>query len=658
APVTPRPVKMEAQWGSPFIIDNNTTYYIADNADSVTNARISAAMHAVRPGIRRSESKTSNQIRLSISENDNIPSEGYTLTVNRNDVTIEASYGAGLFYGIQTFSQLAASDTLAQVTIWDAPRFEYRGIMLDVSRHFQPKEFLMKQMDAMAALKFNTLHLHLSDAAGWRLQIDSYPKLTEIAAWRAGKTWKEWNSTGNRRYLHRDDPNAYGGYYTKDDIRELVQYAADRYINIIPEIEMPSHSEEVIAAYPYLGCTKVPYTTPDLCPGSESTFKFIENVLDEVIEIFPSELIHIGGDEAPMNHWHNCPACMELMINESLSSVDELQSYMLQRIESYIQSKGRQIIGWDEIVRGNLSPTATVHAWRGSNFGLEAARQGNAVVMSPGKLCYFDAYQDAPDSQPEAIGGYLPIELVYSYDPAPDTLGVDICKNIRGVEGTLFTEYIPTAEHAEYMLYPRAIALSEVAWTPQELRSYDDFRPRAVRYADSLRARGYNTFVLENEIGCRPGSNDTLRHLAYGASVKYNIGWWRYPASGNTTLTDGLRGGWAHNDQKWQAFYNCGRGEFDVTIDLGAENPVTYIGAEFMQRCSLDIWFPTEITISTSDSPDGPFTELTKLTYEEIQDDQTRYETFGWNGSITTRYIRYRATNNHGIIFTDEVIVN
>ncbi|MDE7387639.1 MAG: beta-N-acetylhexosaminidase, partial [Muribaculaceae bacterium] len=657
APVTPLPAEIEAKGGTPFILDNNTTYFIAENADSTTDTRINAAVKSIRPFMQRANSQTFNQIRLTISEGSDIPAEGYKLTVNRNGVTIDASTGEGLFYGLQTLSQLAATDTLAQVSISDAPRFPYRGLMIDVSRNFRDKDFIMKQIDAMAALKLNTLHLHMTDGAGWRLQIDRYPRLTEFAAWRSGDTWKEWNSNGNR-YLPQDDPEAKGGYYTKDDIREIVQYAADRYITIIPEIEMPSHSEEVMAAYPELGCTKKPYTTSDFCPGQEATYTFIENVLDEVIELFPSRMIHIGGDEAPKTHWHDCPACQKRMKDEGLTDVDELQSYMVHRIERYLNSKGRDMIGWDEIMQGGLSPTATVLSWRGMEEGIKAAKLGNSVVMAPGKYCYLDGYQDAPGTQPEAIGGYLPLELVYSYNPAPDSLDADVRKNIRGLEGTMFTEYIPTDSHAEYMLYPRTIALAEVAWTPQERRSYADFRPRAEIFADTLRARGYNTFRLADEAGNRPEAADTLRHLAFGAPVTYNVDWWeRYPAANAATLTDGLRGGWSYNDKRWQGFLSHDHGEFDVTIDLGSEQQITYVGADFMQICGPDVWFPTDITISASATADSPFTELARIANEEHRDDVVSFKTFSWSGDTIARYVRYRATNPHGIIFTDEVVV-
>ena len=329
--------------------------------------------------------------------------EGYRIEATADKVAITAGRGAGLFYGLQTVIQLLdAEGTIPTGTITDEPEFAYRGLMLDVSRHFFGKEFVKKQIDAIAHFKMNRLHLHLTDAAGWRIEIKKYPRLTEFAAWRSKALWKDW-WFGDRLYAEEGSPEAHGGYYTQDDIRELVKYAADRYVTIIPEIEMPAHSEEVLTAYPELSCTHEPYKQADFCVGNEKVYEFLENVLTEVIELFPSEYIHIGGDEAGKASWPSCPLCQKRMKEEGLSDVNELQSYLIERIEKFLNSKGRQIIGWDEILEGGLAPNATVMSWRGTEGGLAAVNSGHKAVMTPGGYCYLDSYQDAPHTQPMAF---------------------------------------------------------------------------------------------------------------------------------------------------------------------------------------------------------------------------------------------------------------
>ena len=603
--------------------------------------------------------RASGQIKLrTVSSVPGIDSpEGYRLDIKPDGILVEATSGAGLFYGLQSLIQLMESgQPLSPVTLTDQPRFSYRGVMIDVSRNFRDKEFIKKQLDAMAALKLNKMQFHLTDGAGWRLQIDRYPRLTDFAAWRKGQTWKDWTEQGSK-YLDRTDSEARGGYYTKDDIREILDYAADRYITVIPEIEMPGHSEEVLAAYPELSCEGKPYTSSDFCPGKEATFEFLQNVLDEVIELFPSKYINIGGDEAGKAAWRKCPDCKARMEAEGLENVEQLQSYLIHRIEKYLNSKGRDLIGWDEIMEGGLAPNAAVVSWRGVQGGAEAARQGHKAVMAPGAFCYFDGYQDAPQTQPEAIGGYLPLEKVYSFNPAPDSLDAAARANIMGLEATMFTEYIPTDEHAEYMLYPRMIALAEVAWTPQERRDYTEFRPRAEAYNRHLAAQGYNVFDLSREVGNRKEALTPVKHLALNCPVTYNVPWWtNYNANYAATLTDGLRGGWTYSDGRWQGFLSNTTDRVDVTIDLGKIQPVNYVGAEFMQLCGPDVWMPCKVIISASE--DGKtYTDLAEIDHDVVRDTGLSFKTFSWEGSARARYIRYRALAEHGVLFTDEFIV-
>ncbi|MCH5318552.1 MAG: family 20 glycosylhydrolase [Paramuribaculum sp.] len=581
--------------------------------------------------------------------------EGYRLVSDPKGIVIEATGAAGLFYGLQTLIQLAdETNKVPAVTITDYPRLEYRGMMLDISRHFRDKEFIKKQIDAIAKLKLNKLHLHLTDAAGWRIEIKKYPRLTEYAAWRPEETWKEWNDGGNR-YIEGSNPLAHGGYLTQEDAREIVEYAADRYITVIPEIEMPSHSEEVTATFPELSCTHG--KQPDVCVGNEKTFEFFENVLDEIIDIFPSEYIHIGGDEASKQAWKECELCLARMEKENLKNVDELQSYMIERMEKYLNSKGREIIGWDEIMEGGLAPNATVMSWRGTEGGIKAAESGHKAIMAPGGYCYLDSYQDAPATQPEAISGYTPLSRVYSYNPVPDTLSADIQKYITGIQGNLWCEYVPTAQHAEYMLYPRMIAISEIGWTPQELRDWDNFYPRALKVNDRMQREGYHVFDLRGEVGNRREAVLGTDHLGKGKKVTYNVPWWgRYNANFDSTLTDGERGGWSYGDGKWQGFLYRGNQRVDVTIDLEKEEEISYIGADFMQIIGPGVWLPAKVVISVSDDGEN-FRELATIEHEQKATSGLSFKTYAWEGKTKARYVRYVANSTEGCQFTDEIVI-
>lgn len=583
--------------------------------------------------------------------------EGYRLVIAPGETTITALAPQGLFYGKVTLEELCnGADSVPVCTITDEPRFEYRGMMLDISRHFRDKEFIKKQIDAMARLKLNHLHLHLTDAAGWRLEIKRYPQLTDYAAWRKGETWKEWNEQGNK-YAHKGDSDASGGYLTQDDARELVAYAAAKNITIIPEIEMPSHSEEVTATFPELSCTHNPRGAYDFCVGNEATFEFIENVLDEVMSIFPSKVIHIGGDEANKEAWKECELCQKRMKDNSLETVDELQSYLIHRVEQYLNSKGRDLLGWDEIMEGGLAPNAAVMSWRGTEGGLKAAAEGHRAIMSPGGYCYLDSYQDAPFSQPEAIGGYTPLAKTYSYNPVPDTIAPGIADYLIGIQGNLWCEYIPTAEHAEYMLYPRIFAIAETGWTPDSMKNYDDFRERSIALESDFKKLGYNVFDLTTEIGNKPEAMRPERHLAVGKSVTYNIPWWnRYPASGTATLTDGIRGGWNYNDQLWQGFLYRGDQRMDVTVDLESIQPIEYIGVEFMQLIGPGVWHPGYVEFQISDNG-VDFTSLHSITEEQKPSDGVSFKTFDWNGTAKARFIRVIARAKEGCQFADEIIV-
>ncbi|MBF0731257.1 family 20 glycosylhydrolase [Bacteroides acidifaciens] len=660
--VIPVPLKMEQGTGS-FLLSEKTKLYTnlqGGEAQLLENCLQTLPIH-LKKGKKKD---TQNVLSLLITEKSGqLPTpESYTLSVTPERIQIQATSGAGLFYGIQTLLQLSVSSdtgviTVSAVEVQDTPRFAYRGLMLDVSRHFFTKEFVKKQIDALAFYKINRLHLHLTDAAGWRIEIKKYPLLTEFAAWRTDANWKKWWN-GDRKYVRFDEPGASGGYYTQDDIREIVEYARQHFITVIPEIEMPAHSEEVLSAYPQLSCAGEPYKNADFCVGNEETFTFLENVLTEVLELFPSEYIHIGGDEAGMAAWKTCPKCQKRMKDEHLSHVDELQSYLIHRIEKFLNARGRRLLGWDEILKGGLAPNATVMSWRGEEGGIAAVTSGHRAVMTPGSHCYLDSYQDAPYSQPEAIGGYLPLKKVYAYNPVAASLSAEQAKLVYGAQVNLFTEYVPTPEHVEYMLYPRTLALAEVAWSAPERKSWPDFHARALKAVLDLQAKGYHPFDLKNEIGSRPESTKTAAHLALGKKVIYNAPYsLHYPAQGNTALTDGIRGDWTYGDGCWQGFINGKR--LDVTIDMEAETSIHSVTAAFMQVVGAEVFLPASVTISISD--DGiNFTELKHQTFEVTKEDPIKFTDISWVGNAQGRYVRYQAQAGKefgGWVFTDEIIV-
>ena len=660
--VIPVPLKMEQGTGS-FLLSEKTRLYT--NLQGGEAKLWENYLKALPVQLKEARKKDRKQMLflLITPKTPQLPSpESYTLSVTPQRIEIRATSGAGLFYGMQTLLQLmqpagTGSYSVPSVEIEDTPRFAYRGLMLDVSRHFSTKEFIKKQIDALAYYKINRLHLHLTDAAGWRLEIKKYPLLTEFAAWRTDPTWKQWWN-GGRKYVRFDAPGAYGGYYTQNDIREILEYARQHYITVIPEIEMPSHSEEVLAAYPQLSCSGEPYKNSDFCVGNEETFTFLENVLTEVMELFPSEYIHVGGDEAGKSAWKTCPKCQKRMKDEHLANVDELQSYLIHRIEKFLNNHGRHLLGWDEILQGGIAPNATVMSWRGEEGGIAAVTSGHRAIMTPGAYCYLDSYQDAPYSQPEAIGGYLPLKKVYSYNPVPASLTAEQAKLVYGVQGNLWVEYIPTPEHVEYMIYPRILALAETAWSAPERKSWPDFHARALKAVTDLQAKGYHTFDLKSEIGSRPESLQPLTHLALGKKVIYNAPYnSSYAAQGDVTLTDGIRGDWTYGDGAWQGFISKNR--LDVTVDMENETTIHSVTAAFMQVVGAEVFLPASVVISVSD--DGVnFTELKHQDFVVNKEEAIKFSDVSWEGTVKGRYVRYQARAGKelgGWIFTDEIIV-
>jgi hexosaminidase len=498
-------------------VNNRAVQFFADYLQNKWAMHIQARQNTGQNG--------NNTIVLTAAGTENLPGEGYRLTITPQQITV-AGKGAGLFYGIQTLLQLMPQDRagaaqLPCLTIEDYPRFGYRGMHLDVCRHFFSVEFVKKYIDLMAAYKLNNFHWHLTDDQGWRIEIKKYPKLTQIGSQRAQTLIGNYHD----RVPQQFDNTPEGGFYTQDQIRDVVKYAADRYITVIPEIEMPGHSEAALAAYPELSCDpsqtyKVSETwgvfNDVYCP-SEKTFGFLEDVLTEVMQLFPSKYIHIGGDEVPKTVWRNSEFCQKLMKKLKLKNEEALQSYFIQRIEKFVNSKGRRIIGWDEILEGGLSPNATVMSWRGEGGGIAAAKQNHNVIMTPGSAgLYFDNAQGKSDQEPLSIGGYAPLNKTYRYNPTPTTLSPDQQKYIIGVQANLWTEYIATEAKVEYMILPRMMALAEVAWTPLANKNYKDFSE--VRLPQHLAWLDKNNF--DYRVPTAIGATDTI---TVGNSITVNL---------------------------------------------------------------------------------------------------------------------------------------
>ncbi|MBQ0048841.1 MAG: family 20 glycosylhydrolase [Bacteroidales bacterium] len=496
-----------------------------------------------------------------------------------------------------------------------AEPMDWRGIMIDVSRHFMPLDFLYRQVDAMQHFGLNKLHLHLTDAAGWRMEIKSRPRLTEVGAWRPEANWQTWWD-GDRHY-----GGSYGGYYTQEELRQLVTYAMERGVDIVPEIEFPAHSEEVVAAYPELG-----FNHAELDMQKSEVYRFMRDVLCEVADVFPSEYLHLGGDEAATQH--------------------ELQPIGMRQVKHIVDSLGRKMIVWDEALTDEpADSTMVIMVWRNPDTAKKAIDLHHPVIMCPGAWCYFDKCQDAPMTQPRSAGGYLPLEKVYAFRPLPDVLGI---------QGNVWTEHIATPDHAEHMLWPRAIAIAQLA--SGEHLAWDVFRQKAVEGTRWLRdTLGVNAFNLDTEVGERPERGRPIRCATTGCNVSYNTPFHpAYPAAGECTLTDGLQGGWSNTDGRWQGF--IGRRGMDVTIDLGRRQRLSCIEASFLQSTGPEIFLPSQLIISASN--DG--TNFTTLQHTTLPDSPApeRYETLGWKGHTRTRFIRFQAVPGarQGWIFCDEIM--
>ena len=490
--VIPLPDQITMQKGKPFVLDKNTII-VADNEGKLSRdaqflqeyIRANTGIE-VQTGVGKAKNAISLRLDKSITS-----AEGYRVSINQKSVSIAGATPAGVFYGIQMLRKALPCDTICEqvempaADITDSPRFRYRGMHLDVARHFFDTDFVKEYIDLLAMHNMNVLHFHLTDDQGWRIEIKHYPKLTEVGAYRSG--------TVIGRNSNVDDHIHYGGYYTQEQLRDIVRYAQERHVTVIPEIEMPGHMLAALASYPELGCTGGPYEvghfwgiyTDILCAGKENTFTFLEGVLDEVMDIFPSKYIHIGGDEAPKQKWEKCELCqkriadLHIQAKDGQSKENLLQGYLTSRINDYLRKHGRQLIGWDEITECGVDTTATVMSWRGTEPGIEAAKLGHDVIMTPGEFAYFDKYQSADTYfEPYLIGGNLSVEKVYNYEPVAEGTSAKDASHILGVQANLWTEYIHVKQLAEYQVLPRMAALAEVQWTAPSKKDYQQFLPR------------------------------------------------------------------------------------------------------------------------------------------------------------------------------------
>ena len=617
-----------------------------------------------------------------IDTDKSLPKEGYTLEVTPEKINIKAADYNGALYALQTLRQLLPNEVesselvkrdwlVPAVTITDAPQYQWRGLMLDVSRHFFPKEYILKTLDRMAMLKLNTFHFHLVDNEGWRIEIKKYPKLTEVGAWRVDQEDKLWDertpNPANAFANPATAPKKYGGFYTQEDIKEIVAYATKRGITVIPEIEMPAHAMSAIAAYPELSCHKRPIGVPSgavwpitdiYCAGQEETFDFIEEVLTEVLALFPSQYIHIGGDEATHTEWEHCPKCQLRMKEHQLKNVHQLQSYFIKRIDDFLTSKGRTLVGWDEIMDGGLAKNAVVMNWRGIEVGKKALAQGNPIVLTSD--CYIDNYQGLPDYEPQANGGYLPLKKLYNYNLEKEALAdTSVEKNkVLGTQANLWAEHVGSTEHSEYMLFPRLLALAEISWTNDKLKDWDSFMRRTqhfmqrmdvmgIHYARSVyqvvptveNKEGNIYLKLECEVpnadiryalGDTPiekgekytapiaikatttykaavfsaNATNTITsgqitfHKAIGKPVSYSPLYHKsYQGQGEGTLTNVIRGTKNFHDGQWLGWLGD---DVTLTLDLGETTEVSEVRIGAMDAQSSGIYFPERLTVALS----------------------------------------------------------
>ncbi len=717
--IIPQPVSLKMESGV-FVLDASTG--IRADAKQVSIAPVVDFLRASVKNISglSLQNKTAGKaIVLQLGKLDEIGEEGYLMQVATNTITIQANNNAGLIYGIQTLLQTIPAirtNAIMQIPcmqIKDYPRFQYRGMHLDVSRHFFGPDLVKQYIDLLASYKMNRFHWHLVDDQGWRLEIKKYPALTQVGAWRVDYIDQVW---GNRPQAKTGEPATYGGYYTQEQVKEIIAYAAQRNVTIVPEIEMPGHVASAIAAYPLLSCNKqfqLPMTggnytnmASNYCAGNDSVYQFIDNVLDEVVKLFPSTYIHLGGDEVDKDPWKKCAVCQAKIAREHLKDENGLQSYFMKRVEGLLKKRNRKMIGWDEILEGGLAPDATVMSWRGEAGGIEAAKMKHQVVMTPGKPVYFDHYQAGPEGEPVAIGGMNTLKMVYDYEPIPKELSASEATYVMGAQANLWTEFITTASQVQYMVLPRMLALSEVLWTPKSAKNWDAFNQRLPQQFKAFGQRGLNfsagnfavdikpyadngkLFVaLSTEIkdakiwyttdGAEPNLQSQLytgpiavqstqwikaklsvnnsikglqaakqyfsMHQAVGKTVTYTKAYSKYyPAAGPNTLTDGVRGTDAIG-KNWHGFTD---GDMIATIDLGEAKQVQTIALGCLQHYKDWIFLPAAVQFQVS--VDGiNFTLLGNISSPVSIEEKSVMHDFKIKAPATPiRFIRVSAKNN------------
>ncbi|MBQ6014962.1 MAG: family 20 glycosylhydrolase [Bacteroidales bacterium] len=595
------------------------------------------------------------------------PDGAYTLIINKKGISVSAAGEAGKFYALQSLIQMRNADPEGRVAfcrIDDAPRFRHRGLMFDLVRHFQSKDFILKQIDAMALVKMSRLQLHLTDNEAWRVKLDCAPEMASVAAF--GDAWFFHNFLSGKAqkygsepagYVHGtvyDDGHVYGGYLTKDDLREIVAYAAERQIEVIPEIELPGHNRVLLSVHPEYYCDGKHPANNVICAGREDVFAFFEKVLEEVMEIFPSKYIHIGGDEASKANWVLCSRCKQRMAAEGLKDEFELQSYIIRRAEKFINAHGKRLIGWDEILEGGLSENATVMSWRGVAGGIKANSMGHDVIMTPNTYYYLDYGQDAPYKEPMAFRPYLAIESVYNYDPEE---GISSLEHLLGVQGNLWGECVLEPWHFEYMLYPRAFAVAETGWSPAGSKDYASFRERAIALGKWLKDRDYTLFNLETEVGDRPEAAVEIPRITQKAKAGISID--NGASRDASILVDGRLGGWNVADRK---VWNEVRGKsVTIDIDLGEKYNISYLGAEFADYNLRRIRMPEDVQFSVSS--DGKNYTPVSVPQPRLHPERTHFQIITVGGTVELKAVKYvRLTYNTGkrkvTVDISEVIIN
>lgn len=716
-PVVPRPLNMSVGEGS-FLFKPTTTFGV-ENAAQLKMVSAFAERFGASAGFVPAVSIGNKSADVTFVTDSSLSSEAYSLKVTADGITVKAADNSGFFYALQTLRQLlpaaidgkTATDEPMKVPVMeitDSPRFGYRGVMVDVSRYFLPKADLLKVIDVAAMLKLNKLHLHLVDDTGWRLEIEKYPLLTQVGAWRV----KRDEPFPDRRCQQEGELTPVGGYYTKDDIREIVAYAADRQMEVIPEIEMPAHTNSSLAAYPELACPVVdtPITViPGMggknsrivyCAGNDSVFNFLEDVIDEVIELFPSKYIHLGGDEASKYYWEKCPKCQARMKAEGIEHIEELQSYFMRRMSKYVQSKGKEVMGWDELTNSTLPDDVIIFGWQGlGKAALKAAEQGHRFVMTPARVLYLIRYQGPQWFEPLTYFGNNTLKDVYSYEPVQSDWKPEYADLLMGVQGSLWTEFCNSPEDVNYLLYPRLMALADVAWTPKETKDWQGFLKGVDNVLPHLDAMGvgyarsmYNidhkvtpdNGKLSVEMSCiRPdveiryttdGSEPTAGSKLYkspvtvkkdgvlkaatfmggeqkGMTLKLDLRFNKATGKNVITkndktyaLTNGLRGSDRHSDFEWAGWYAQ---DASFTVDLGKRMDVSSVTLGNVTNSAMGVHQPAVVRLSVSDD-NKTFRTVKELTIstEEVFRHRWAIEDILLNGfKAKARYLKIDATN-------------